>query len=50
MSNLKEFLTLQRHQRMPTFPIYTAITKQAFLVMNIVKIRLRNKIEDDFFY
>jgi hypothetical protein len=35
---------------MPTFPIYTAITKQAFLVMNIVKIRLRNKIEDDFFY
>jgi len=40
---------LQRHQRMPTFPLYTATTKQAFSVMTIVKIRLRNKIDDDFF-
>ena len=32
-----------------TFPLSTTITKRAFLVIKIVKIRLCNKKEDDFF-
>ena len=31
-----------------TLPISIAITKRAFSAMNIIKNRLRNKIEDDF--
>jgi hypothetical protein len=31
-----------------TLPVSTATTERAFLVMNIVKTRLRNKIEDEF--
>jgi hypothetical protein len=31
-----------------TLPVSTAITEQSFSAMNIVKIRLRNKIEDEF--
>jgi hypothetical protein len=31
-----------------TLPVFTVTTEQAFSVMNIVKTRLRNKIEDEF--
>ena len=31
-----------------TFPISTATTKQALSAMNVIKIDLRNKMEDDF--
>ena len=31
-----------------TLPVSIAITKRAFSAMNIIKNRLRNKIEDDF--
>ena len=31
-----------------TLPISIAITKRAFSAMNIIKNRLRNKMEDDF--
>jgi hypothetical protein len=31
-----------------TLPVSTATTKRAFLAMKIVKIKLRNRMEDDF--
>ena len=33
---------------MLTLPISTATTEQAFLAMNVIKIDLRNKMEDEF--
>ena len=33
---------------MLTLPVSTATTERSFLVMRIVKTRLRNKIEDEF--
>jgi hypothetical protein len=38
----------KRQQCRPILLVSIAITKQAFLVINIVKIRLRYKIEDKF--
>jgi hypothetical protein len=32
-----------------TIPVSTATTEQAFLVMKIIKTKLRNKMEDEFF-
>jgi len=31
-----------------TIPVSTATTKRVFLAMKIIKIRLRNRMEDDF--